>query len=321
MCHISSDQHKHLAVLNELNSFPCSESYWARKSRMLTLESEFSPLEFKLLEFDVALMFNDVKDLSFSAQKIFQLEKSEKVRQRISQLFSVLLSGKSDRRVSSELVGELSMDNLQEMFFFAFPEQRNSTKGSLQVYLTFACNQPNSLCNVATKLFAYYLGASGEFQLDSNEKESKYETISAMDAVLFRLFDSLIQSNFGDLSLHNVVQIFQILLRNCFADSIGLIPNDFYSRPGISILSSIERPSVCWHYCLPVLSHIWQKRGQLQLTKIFEPFPTNFERMGQTLEKVFSDPNICHQLAINVEFVRLTLRWSFASPLKDIQIS
>uniref|UniRef100_A0A914KHL7 Uncharacterized protein n=1 Tax=Meloidogyne incognita TaxID=6306 RepID=A0A914KHL7_MELIC len=198
---------------------------------MLTLESEFGPLEFNLLEFDIALKFRNAKDLSFNAQKIYQLDKSEKVRQRIGQLFSVLLDGDSDKLFSSELVGELNMDILQEMFFFAFPEQRNSTKGSLQVYLTFACNQPNSLYNVATKLFAYYLGASGEFQLDKITKEGREEGITAMDAVLFRLFDSLIQSKFGDLSLHNITQIYQIILKNCFADSIGRIPDDFYRYP------------------------------------------------------------------------------------------
>uniref|UniRef100_A0A915LWX6 Uncharacterized protein n=1 Tax=Meloidogyne javanica TaxID=6303 RepID=A0A915LWX6_MELJA len=202
----STDQQKYLSVLNELNSFPCSQSYWARKSRMLTLESEFGPLEFNLLEFDIALKFRNAKDLSFNAQKIYQLDKSEKVRQRIGQLFSVLLDGDSDKLFSSELVGELNMDILQEMFFFAFPEQRNSTKGSLQVYLTFACNQPN---------------------------KGREEGITAMDAVLFRLFDSLIQSKFGDLSLHNITQIYQIILKNCFADSIGRIPDDFYSNEKI----------------------------------------------------------------------------------------
>ncbi|CAK5097597.1 unnamed protein product [Meloidogyne enterolobii] len=99
----STDQQKYLSVLNELNSFPCSQSYWARKSRMLTLESEFGPLEFNLLEFDIALKFRNAKDLSFNAQKIYQLDKSEKVRQRIGQLFSVLLDGNSDKLFSSGL--------------------------------------------------------------------------------------------------------------------------------------------------------------------------------------------------------------------------
>uniref|UniRef100_A0A1I8BGZ2 Uncharacterized protein n=1 Tax=Meloidogyne hapla TaxID=6305 RepID=A0A1I8BGZ2_MELHA len=314
----TTDQQKYLAVLNELNSFPCSQSYWARKSRMLTLESEFGPLDFKLLEFDISLKFNNAKDLSFNAQKIFQLDKSEKVRQRINQLFSVLLDGNSDKNFSCELVGELNMDILQEMFFFAFPEQRNSTKGSLQVYLTFACNQPKSLFNVATKLFAYYLGASGEFQLDKITKEGKEEGITAMDAVLFRLFDSLIQSKFGDLSLHNITQIFQIILKNCFADSIGRIPKDFYNRPNISILSKLEHPSNCWHFCLPILSHILQQRGHSNLSKILEPFPLNNEKIGEKLEEILINQEIVKQLMENSEFVKFVIYWLIAN-LKEIQ--
>jgi len=50
---------------------------------------------------------------------------------------------------SAELVTELSMEVLQEMFFFAYPEQRNSTKGSLQVYLVCASNIPKSLATIA----------------------------------------------------------------------------------------------------------------------------------------------------------------------------
>uniref|UniRef100_A0A915NCP9 Uncharacterized protein n=1 Tax=Meloidogyne javanica TaxID=6303 RepID=A0A915NCP9_MELJA len=168
----STDQQKYLSVLNELNSFPCSQSYWARKSRMLTLESEFGPLEFNLLEFDIALKFRNAKDLN----------KSEKVRQRIGQLFSVLLDGNSDKLFSSELVGELNMDILQEMFFFAFPEQRNSTKGSLQVYLTFACNQPNNFSNqfVYVPANIFWVDSSGFehfwlYNLDVEEDDSPAE--------------------------------------------------------------------------------------------------------------------------------------------------
>ncbi|CAK5097590.1 unnamed protein product [Meloidogyne enterolobii] len=210
------------------------------------------------------------------------------------------------------------MDILQEMFFFAFPEQRNSTKGSLQVYLTFACNQPNSLYNVATKLFAYYLGASGEFQLDKITKEGREEGITAMDAVLFRLFDSLIQSKFGDLSLHNITQIYQIILKNCFADSIGRIPDDFYSRPGISILSKFDRPSKCWHFCLPILSHILQQRGHSNLAKMLEQIPFSNEKIGENLEKILINEDAKQLLEIS-EFVKFVIYWIIASPLKDVQ--
>jgi hypothetical protein len=89
----------------------------------------------------------------------FQADKSnEKVRQRIDQLFSALLNDTSNQdnqndsnsqNFSTELVSQLSMERLQEMFFFAFPEQRNSTRGSLQVYLTLASNRPQTLGSIA----------------------------------------------------------------------------------------------------------------------------------------------------------------------------
>lgn len=49
------------------------------------------------------------------------------------------------------------MEVLQEMFFFAFPEQRNSTKGSLQVYLVCASNIPQSLATIAVCSSLYVL--------------------------------------------------------------------------------------------------------------------------------------------------------------------
>jgi hypothetical protein len=79
----------------------------------------------------------------------FQDDKSnEKVRQRIGQLFSLLMNSR-DRKFSTQIVSDLSMEQLQEMFFYAFPEQRHSTKGSLQVYLVYASNQPHSLGTIA----------------------------------------------------------------------------------------------------------------------------------------------------------------------------
>ena len=106
--------------------------------------------------------------------------------------------GHNQLNISVELVKELSMEVLQEMFFFAYPEQRNSTKGSLQVYLVCASNIPKSLATIAvctqfellwingqlkTKLFAYYLGASAEFQRKPKGQQTE-EDITPMDAVL-----------------------------------------------------------------------------------------------------------------------------------------
>jgi hypothetical protein len=109
-----------------------------------------------------------------------------------------------DRKFSTEIVSDLSMEQLQEMFFYAFPEQRHSTKGSLQVYLVYASNQPHSLGTIAasqaenaivfpkknistfqTKLFANYLGASAEFQRgQKGSPQEQAAAITPMDAVI-----------------------------------------------------------------------------------------------------------------------------------------
>uniref|UniRef100_A0A914GWD8 Uncharacterized protein n=1 Tax=Globodera rostochiensis TaxID=31243 RepID=A0A914GWD8_GLORO len=262
------------------------------------MQGELNGLDMQLVEFDVALKFNEAKDLAKSAQKIFNADKSnERVRLRIGQLFSVLLNA-ADKKFTKELVGELSMDALQEMFFFAFPDQRNSTKGSLQVYLTWATNQPQSLRKIATKLFAYYLE----------------EEVTPVDGVLFLLFDSLIQTDFGDLSLHNIVQLFHILLRNCFADTTCQLSDDFYSPFGLSLPSSVPRPSVCWHFCLQLLSLLFARRGQPSLAQAIRPLNDSLPSSISTgLDNAMGNAEMCAELFKSAEFVRLVICWTFAS--------
>ena len=44
---IKSNEQKYSAILGSLLSAPFVESYWARRARMLTLETELSPLDYK----------------------------------------------------------------------------------------------------------------------------------------------------------------------------------------------------------------------------------------------------------------------------------
>jgi hypothetical protein len=115
-----------------------------------------------------------------------------------------------------------------------------------------------------TKLFANYLGASAEFQRgQKGSPQEQAAAITPMDAVICKpikgrgfwsawtfpffavfLFDSLVQANFGDLSIHNNSQIFQILLMNCFADSMGRVPEDFYRYGNGKVLDLTHLTSI-----------------------------------------------------------------------------
>jgi hypothetical protein len=148
------------------------------------------------------------------------------------------------------------------------------------------------------------------------------------------LFDSLIQANFGDLSEHNISQLFQIILANCFADSLGRLAEDFYrqliinshnlissyfSQSGIPCLSGIGHPSECWHFCFPVLAQLFQKRQKPHLAKSLEPFPTSNAKITQSLERVLTTDS-APELLKNAEFVRFALCWAMASPIRNTQI-
>ncbi|KAL3090905.1 hypothetical protein niasHS_007280 [Heterodera schachtii] len=321
---MTTEQQKSAVPLTELlSSGPCARSAWARKCQLLVLEGELSNgLELQLVEFDVALKFNEAKPLANIAQKIFQTDKSnEKVRQRIVRLFSILFEC-SDKKFVKELVSEFTMDTLQEMFFFAFPDQRNSTKGSLQVYLIWAINQPQSLQKIATKLFACYLGASGEYQQKCRNSTRPEEEVTPLDGVLFILFDSFVQADFGDLSLHNLLQLFHIILRNCFADSTRQLDDNFYSPSGFSLLSSsVPRPSLCWHFSVQLLSLLFARRGHLTLSHALSPNSVASD-ISKTLENAMANAEVCSELMRSAEFVRLVLCWTFVSPcIRNTQIA
>lgn len=64
-------EQKCAAALAELLAVgPGEQSPWARKCKLLMLESELSVLEMRLVEFDVALKFNEARDLAKSAEKM-----------------------------------------------------------------------------------------------------------------------------------------------------------------------------------------------------------------------------------------------------------
>ncbi|KAI1712495.1 hypothetical protein DdX_09582 [Ditylenchus destructor] len=300
-------------ALSELMT--CS-SYWARKTKLTTFAHRpgFSKLSLQLIEFDVAVNFKNAKDASSLVQQLyFSYPSNAQVKEKVGSLLSFLLEPNYND-FGQALIKEIPVENLLKMFHGACVEPAGGgASGNLRIYLTLAANNYSSLKMIGKKLFESYLSARADYIQQNTAREGKSSIdLTPYDLIFFSISKALVDSGFGDLALADVANLYHVMLRCAFLNSLNEIPEKLYSYNQEKL--GTHKPKGCyWRAVTEVLIAFMKKMNvnPKRIEAMGRHSPPEFLKMTEALMTSSNQADLLQSQDV-VFVLRLLLCYAFS---------